>query len=102
MQQYNQDYFELQEKPQKEKKEHIIAVDGHVLAIMTDQFQYYLCHAQIKAKDIEFCIVILASVDGQKFKDHKVILSASRIFFKKLLVNNLNHHPFIFCLLVTI
>ena len=44
----------------------------------------------------ELCDVTLASVDGQKFKAHKVILSASSIFFKKLLVNNLNHHPLIF------
>jgi len=47
-------------------------------------------------RDNEFCDVTLASVDGQKFKAHKVILSASSIFFKKLLVNNLNHHPLIF------
>ena len=39
--------------------------------------------------------VILASVDGQKFIAQKVIISTSSIFFKKLLVNNLNHHPLI-------
>ena len=47
-------------------------------------------------RDNELCDVTLASVDGQKFKAHKVILSASSIFFKKLLLNNLNHHPMIF------
>ena len=47
-------------------------------------------------RDNEFWDVTLASVDGQKFKAHKVIISASCIFFKKLLVNKLNHHPFIF------
>ena len=44
----------------------------------------------------EFCDVTVASVDGQEFKFHKVILSASSIFFKKLLMNNLNHHPLLF------
>ena len=44
----------------------------------------------------EFCDVTLASVNGHKFKAHKVILSASSIFFKKLLENNFNHNPFIF------
>ena len=44
-------------------------------------------------RDNEFCDVTLASVDGQKFKANKVIPSASNIFFNKLLVNNLNHHP---------
>ena len=44
----------------------------------------------------ELCDVTLASVDGQKFKAHKVILSASSIFFKELSVKNLNHHPLIF------
>ena len=47
-------------------------------------------------RDNEFCDVTLASVDGQKFKAHKGILSASHIFLKKLLVNKLNHHPLIF------
>ena len=47
-------------------------------------------------RDNELCDVTLASVDGQKLKAHKVILSASSIFFKKLLVNNLHHHPLIF------
>ena len=47
-------------------------------------------------RDIEFCNVTLASVSGQKFKAHKVILSVSSIFFKKLLENNLNHCPLIF------
>ena len=46
--------------------------------------------------DNELWDVTLASVDGQKFKAHEVILSASNIFFKKLLVNNLNHHPLLF------
>ena len=36
------------------------------------------------------------SVDGQKFKAHKVIIPVSRNFFKKLLVNTQNHHPLIF------
>ena len=35
-------------------------------------------------------------MNGQKFKAHTVILSASSVFFKKLLVNNFNHHPLIF------
>ena len=47
-------------------------------------------------RDNEFCDVTLASVDGQKFKAHKVILSASSIFFKKLLVNEKNPHSLIF------
>ena len=50
----------------------------------------------MKIKDNKFCDVTLASVDGQKGKAHNVILSASIIFFKKLLVNNINHHPLIF------
>ena len=37
-----------------------------------------------KIRDSEFYEVTLASVDGQKIKAHKVILSASSIFFKKL------------------
>ena len=55
-----------------------------------------LCHAQIEMRVKEFRDVTLASVDGQKVKAYIVILSASGIFFKKLLVNNLNHHPLIF------
>ena len=51
------------------------------------------CHAHIKIIDNEFCVVTLASVDGQKLKAHKVIFSASSIFFKKLLMNNLYDHP---------
>ena len=47
-------------------------------------------------RDTEFCEITLASVDCQKFKAHKVIISASSIFFKKQLVNNLNHHPLLF------
>ena len=46
--------------------------------------------------DNELYEVTLASVDGQKLKAHKVILSASSISFKKLLVNNLNCHTLIF------
>ena len=45
-----------------------------------------------KMRDDKFCDVTLASADGQKFKAHKVMTSASSIFFKKLLVNNLNHY----------
>ena len=45
---------------------------------------------------IPFCDVTLASVDDQKFKAHNVILSASSIFFKKLLGNNWNYHLLIF------
>ena len=41
-----------------------------------------------KMRDNEFCDVTLASVDVQKFKALIVIISASSIFFKKLLVNN--------------
>ena len=52
--------------------------------LRTDQFQKYICHAQIKKRDNEFRDVTLASVYGQKFKAHKDILSASCIFFKKL------------------
>ena len=47
-------------------------------------------------KDNEFFDVTLASVDCQKFKGHKVILSASSTSLKKLLVNNGNHYPLIF------
>ena len=36
-------------------------------------------------RDNEFCGVTLASVDGQKVKAHKVILSESSIFFKNVL-----------------
>ena len=54
----------------------------------TDQFQKYLCIAQMKMRNNEFCDVTLASVDSQKFKAHNVILSASSIFFKKILLNN--------------
>ena len=46
-----------------------------------------------KNRDNELCDVTLASVNGQKLKAHRVILSALDIFFKKLLVNDLNHHP---------
>ena len=46
--------------------------------------------------DNELYDVTLASVDGQNLKAHKVILSASSISFKKLLVNNLNCHTLIF------
>ena len=59
-------------------------------------FQKYFCHAQIRIRDNEFCDVTVGSVDGQKFKTHKVIFSASSIFFKKLLVNNLYQHSLIF------
>ena len=45
-------------------------------------------NTQIKMIDNEFWDVTLAIVDGQKFKAHKVILSASSIFFKKLLGMN--------------
>ena len=70
-------------------------VDGQGLANNYDQFKFqkYLCHAQIKIRDSEFCDITLASVGGQKFKAQKIILSSSITFFKKLLVNNLNHHP---------
>ena len=44
----------------------------------------------------DFRDITLASVDGQKFKAHKVIFSASSILLEKLLVNNINHHPLIF------
>ena len=60
------------------------------------QFQKHFCHAQINMRANEFCDVTLASVDGQQFKAHKLILSASSLFFKKILLNNLNHHPLIF------
>ena len=43
-------------------------------------------------RDNEFWDVTLVSVDGQKLK---VILSASTIFFMKLLVKTFNHHPLI-------
>ena len=43
-------------------------------------------------KNIEFCDVTLPSLNGQKFKAHNIFLSASSIFFKKLLVNNLNDY----------
>ena len=45
--------------------------------------------------DNEFCDVTLGSVDGQKFKAHKVTFSSSSIFFKILLVDKKNHHPLI-------
>ena len=70
-------------------------IDKGLLTIMRDK-SMDICHAQIKMSDNEFCDVILASVDGQKFKAYKVILSVSNIFFKKLLVNKFNHHPLIF------
>ena len=49
-------------------------------------YQQYInsCLAQIKIRDNEFCDVTQASVDGQKFKAHKVVLSALSIFLKKL------------------
>ena len=67
-------------KASKGIKNIINAVNGQgYLSIMTDQFrtdqfQKYICHAQIKKRDNEFCDVTLASVYGQKFKAHKVIL----------------------------
>ena len=50
----------------------------------------YLCHAKIKMRGNELWDVTPASVDGQKLKAHKVILSASSIFFKKL--SSINVH----------
>ena len=61
-----------------------------------DLFQKYLSQAQRKMRDNEFCDVTLASADGQKFKAHKVILSASSHLFKNLLVNEKHSHPLIF------
>ena len=60
------------------------------------QGQKYFCQTQKNMRDNEFCDVTLSSVNGPKFKAHKVILLASSILFKKLLVNNLNHHLLIF------
>ena len=77
------------------------AVDGQGLANNYDrQIQRHTNFRstfvmQKKIIDNKFCDVTLASVNGQKFKAHKVILSASSIFFRKHLVNNLNHHPLI-------
>ena len=76
-------------------------MDKGYLTVMTNQFkdrpisEIHLSFWK-KMRDNEFCDVTLASVDGQKFKAHKFILSASSIFFKKLLVNNFNNHPLIF------
>ena len=47
-------------------------------------------------RDTELYDLTLASVDGQKFKAHKVIFLSSSIFFKKLLVKNVNLQPLIF------
>ena len=47
-------------------------------------------------RDSEFFDVALMSVDDEKFKAHKVIISALSNFFKKLLVKTKNHHPLIF------
>ena len=41
----------------------------------------------------ELCLV---SMDGQKFKAHKIIISVSSIVFKKLLLNDKNPHSLIF------
>ena len=51
-------------------------MDKGQVTIMTDKSKDF-CHAQLKMRDNEFCDATLASVDGQKFKAHKVILSAS-------------------------
>ena len=85
------------------KKSHNFnAVDGQGLANNYDRpikeqttFRITFGHAQIKMRDNEFCDVTPASVDGQKFITHNFILSASSIFFKKLLVNNKYCHPLI-------
>ena len=62
----------------------------------TDKFQNYLGQAQIKMRNNELCDVCLASVDGQKFKANKIILSASSICVKKLLLNDKNPNSLIF------
>ena len=83
-------------------KNKINAVDGQWLANNYDrqiQAQTNFRSSFImlrKMRDNEFCDVTPASVDDQKFKAHKVILSTLSIFLKKLLVNNLNHHQLIF------
>ena len=69
----------------------IIAVNGQELANNYDRqtqgqtkFISTFVMLKLKFRDIEFCDVTLAIVDGQKFKAHKFILSAWSIFFIKL------------------
>ena len=57
----------------------------------TIKLTFYCLVTRQAAKGIKnnaLCDVSLASVDGQKLKAQKIILSASSIFFKKLLLND--------------